>query len=159
MSQKIRMTLLIDERSHPELYADLADIEGDRNRTERVRYLAGIGLVLTANRVQVTAPQATTPLRVDSSASAERPTPEPRPTAASARPESTSGAAETEIPSAHQPLGRLHVDKTAATSGAPRAEALLPPQQDAESPAQRAARQMAQAGLFGRPSEVKPSEP
>jgi hypothetical protein len=169
MSQKIRMTLLIDERSHPELYADLAGIDGDRNRTERVRYLAGIGLVLSANQVAAR-PVSRTQLPVTATESA-LPVDDAKPRVRHSRAHQSGDETthRSEPPQkqniqAPQALGALPVHGEGAgragredavaggDAGVP--ESGVAPQ---ETPAQKAARLMAKAGLFG--SASPPREP
>lgn len=163
MSQKIRMTLLIDERSHPELYADLAGIDGDRNRTERVRYLAGIGLVLSANQVAAR-PVSRTQVPVKATESA-LPVDDAKPRVRHSRAHQGGDEAphKTDQPQKQnsqspQALGALPVHGE-GTGRAGREEAApgsdAPPQ---ESPAQKAARRMARAGLFGSASPPRDPE-
>jgi hypothetical protein len=166
MTNKLRMTLLIDERSHPELYADLISIDGDRNRTERVRWLAGLGLVLSArtnstpNRPhqelrhspQVTVSKEHSVLPVDSHTA-----------------ENTSHFAHPQTPAAassgqrnilsRQDVSLLHVDMPPSTAESPNVAPEVRQEAPDDTPAAKAAKLMARAGLFGVPSPAKtPSE-
>lgn len=168
MTQKIRMTLLIDERSHPELYADLNSIVGDRFRTERVRYLAAMGLVLSG-RAQAVQPQAWA-ADVPPSPSGTASTAAPAPTAAatpgqpahgSAPPHAAAAGAGVFTPDTGSPSGPMNPANRSDTA-LPGAAATAPntsvepavasATQQQDSPAARAARTLAQSGLFGRPS-------
>lgn len=173
MSNKLKMTLLIDEMSHPDLYAHLSTIDGLRNRTERVRYLAGMGLMLTRKALMATTP-VTDPLQATPTASTEKSTQLLPPSGTAAAPQ-VLGAQElsripvdsktpipdeatlstfrnpTDTPPAAFPQsGQQVTSVTVDTLGA--SDTNTPAD---ESPAAKAARRMAQAGLFGTPSVKK----
>jgi len=168
MTQKIRMTLLIDERSHPELYADLNSIVGDRFRTERVRYLAAMGLVLSG-RAQAMQPQAWA-VDVPPGPSGNAAAAAPAATAAAAPGQPAHGSAPPHPadaragpftpntgspPGPMNPANRSDTTLSVAAATAPNTSAepvVTSGAQEHDSPAARAARTLAQSGLFGRPS-------
>lgn len=172
MSNKLKMTLLIDELSHPHLYAHLLTINGLRNRTERIRYLASMGLVLQPLMSAVTPATAAAPAAsMSPGQGAASPTdkPESAPSqtlvplqvspvpvdSQSTLPDlsllSTSASTTSSSDGPEMPAGQGVSDVTVDREPAP---VQTPPQE--ESLAAKAARQMAKAGLFGVPSTTKP---
>lgn len=169
MSHKVRMTLLVDEKSHPDLYADLIGIEGDRNRTERVRYLAGLGLHLGTVKAhsRPSAGHTSTGQTVVGIADSGLSVTKPQATQATRRRKKTEEASTTptqgsEVANsvAQQALGGLPVASEAAGSVAPSQPASAstnPETEVTESPASRAARLLASRGVFGVPGAGKGS--
>jgi hypothetical protein len=162
MANKIKMALQIDEASHPDLYAHIIGINELRNRTERVRHLASLGLLLVSRQIQVVTPGDTSdaphlsskavasdlqvPVTQEISVipvNSRTVLPAPTPLSTKEAFSESLDASNSLYPSG---VSKNTVD-TGTTSGK------TEPQ---ESAAARAARKMAQAGLFGLPSGPKP---
>jgi hypothetical protein len=161
MANKIKMALQIDEASHPDLYAHIIGIKELRNRTERVRHLASLGLLLVNRQIQVVTPGETSAASTLSSNAVSDDMQVPVTQGLSVIPvdsrkvipatpplstnEAFSGSPDASSAIYPSSVSRNTVD-TGTTTGKTESE---------ESAAARAARKMAQAGLFGLPSGPK----